>query len=165
MSEVRAEGRATRGALSAVALVLALFSTTAQAGETDQFYAWQALPRDSTSALNEFLNDRFEVGLGWVNSRPWRESMQCIDVAREMTSTIFWFEYGFEFGAARGYGIKAAPASNTEFLTRYRELTVYRDAPLTQPFLKIKRRPAVLVADTWIGLDKISHFRDEGLNY
>jgi hypothetical protein len=148
-----------------IPFLLLLAALPASAGETDQFYAWRHPPTDSTDELNTLLNLQFTRGLEGLNKLKHRRQFPCAEATRRMFRPLRLLEHLTQRGGTRGIHLNESPADNTERIERYGPVALYRDAPWWNTLLHEAPRASIDVGETWFGLDKISHFIAEGLNF
>jgi hypothetical protein len=141
----------------------ALFFTpdSAWGFETDQYLTWSVELQDSSPALNQFVNLRFERVLERLNRKP--RSLECQEVSRllyqDLVGTLLTNRLrGFLHDSA---DIDRFPDNQVSYW-QYRRQSVFRRKafPMLLPMSRTVR-----VGDVYLGTDKLGHFFAFGRRY
>lgn len=156
--------------LSAFVIAI-LISNVLGAAETDQFYAAKAVIRDSSNEMNDYFNQKIELGLDISNHK--KEVAECVDVAEVILTQVLG-----EF-SIKEY-VKDLTFSKVSYFTQhsplierfpddsmkgqdYRAQSIYKHRPFPTNVVGIAR--TININGIFIGTDKIGHFSIIGRSY
>ncbi len=148
--------------LAYVLICLMILSPLLKARETDQFILASHLLKDSSTALNDYIEDKFNQALIKINSSV--KFPSCFQVADKVLSEI----------VGQNSFSQISHFADTSFLVdRYPDLTInnkdyiqasiYEQAGLPFPLVQLAR--TINVGGVYIGSDKLGHFALVGRNY
>lgn len=138
---------------------------SAQATETDQYFAIDKPPRDSLGVLNEKVNRDILGALALVNRRPSWDQHSCQDVAHRIYQRFRILGlHKIEFWAEHTPRIDRVPSEEDE--ARFNEhFSLYRNERLWDWGLAFGIKATFTVAGVHMGADKLSHFFQSGWKY
>ncbi|WP_375771190.1 hypothetical protein NR798_09905 [Archangium gephyra] len=149
-----------------VALALwAAVTGSAQATETDQYFAIDKPPRDSLAVLNEKINRDILGALDLVNRRASGEQYSCQDVAHRIYQRFrISGLHKIELWAENSPRIDRVPSKKDH--ARFRKhFSIYRNERLWDWGLSFGVKATFTVAGVHMGADKLSHFFQSGWKY
>ncbi|HZI07377.1 MAG TPA: hypothetical protein VEZ71_25385 [Archangium sp.] len=152
--------------LSKWALVLwATFTGSAQATETDQYFAIDKPPRDSLGVLNEKVNREILGALELVNRRASWDQYSCQDVAHRVYQRFrISGVHKIELWAEHSPQIDRVPSHEDQEQFR-KQSSIYRNERLWDWGLAFGIKATFTVAGVHMGADKLSHFFQSGWKY
>ncbi|HEY0096427.1 MAG TPA: hypothetical protein VGB96_19015, partial [Archangium sp.] len=138
---------------------------SAQATETDQYFAIDKPPRDSLGVLNEKVNREILGALDLVNRRANGDPYSCQDVAHRVYQRFrISGLHKIELWAENSPRIDRVP-SKQEHARFQRHSSVYRNERLWDWGLSFGVKATFTVAGVHMGADKLSHFFQSGWKY
>ena len=151
------------------ALILALLAAgpSANATETDQYYALGRDIRDSTAAMNWKMNREIALALHFVNRRDPEGRLGCRDVARkifERLRLLGWQK--IELWADLSRHVEQVPGEDEDFSDWLHHKSIYRYSAWWDwgmSVLSITR--TMNLAGDHVGADKLSHYSKQGFVY
>jgi hypothetical protein len=153
-----------------VMLVSTAMATNLYAAETDQFYAKDAIIKDSSDVMNEYFHTAIGEALGKVNSK--KNSVSCRQVAKQVLQTVLG-EFSLIDYAKNGTFSKVSHFSQKspevdrfpEELEggKYRKASIYKHRPFPTNVVGISK--TLNINGIYIGTDKIGHFSIVGKTY
>lgn len=152
--------------LSKWALLLSATVTgSAQATETDQYFAIDKPPRDSLGVLNEKVNREILGALDLVNRRASWDQYSCQDVAHRVYQRFrISGLHKIELWAEHSPQIDRVPSHEDH--ARFRmQSSIYRNERLWDWGLAFGIKATFTVAGVHMGADKLSHFFQSGWKY
>jgi hypothetical protein len=136
-------------------------STTTNAAETDQYFAWRHPPADSTKQIDAAVNAALARGLARANADG---AATCRDAAAAMTAPLSSTARYYFVGPVRAWHLSVEPAGTDE-QWQVAGSGLYRYGGLA-PFGRIiPLDPTVKVGVVLFGTDKIGHFFTNGVRY
>lgn len=141
------------------------------AAETDQFYARDAVIRDSAAELNGYFHQRIELALDKVNNR--KKTFECRDVASEVLVQVLG-EFNLKaYTKDRTFSKVSKFTQDDPTVDRfpedaleekkYREDSIYKNRPFPVNIVGVAR--SINVDGIYMGTDKIGHFSIVGKTY
>ena len=153
-----------------LALGLGAFNTLL-AAETDQFYARDAIIRDSSDELNVYFHKRIELALNKVNQSPKEES--CREVALEVLTQVLGEFNLVVYAKERTFSKVSKFTQEDPSVDRfppdsldqkiYRKGSIYKNRPFPTNVVGIAQ--TINVDGIYMGTDKIGHFSIVGKAY
>lgn len=152
-------------------LVLSLLSLQIKAAETDQFYARDAVIRDSVKELNGYFHQKIDKALVKVNNQ--KKSIECRDVALEVLTQVLG-EFNISEYVKDGTFSKVSRFTQKDSSVErfpedsldqkiYRENSIYKNRPF--PVNIVGVASTINVDGIYMGTDKIGHFSIVGKAY
>ncbi|NOT80751.1 MAG: hypothetical protein HOP07_17335 [Bacteriovoracaceae bacterium] len=141
------------------------------AAETDQFYARDAVIRDSAAELNGYFHQRIELALNKINNS--KKTFECRDVASEVLVQVLG-EFNLKaytkdrtFSKVSKFtqddpSVDRFPEDTLEE-KKYREDSIYKNRPFPVNIVGVAR--SINVDGIYMGTDKIGHFSIVGKAY
>jgi hypothetical protein len=156
-----ARSRAWLGALGSWAAL----TGSAQATETDQYFAIDKPPRDSLGVLNEKVNRELLGALDLVNRRTSWDQYSCQDVAHRVYQRFrISGVHKIELWAEHSPRIDRVPSEEDQ--ARFQQhASLYRNERLWDWGLAFGVKATFTVAGVHMGADKLSHFFQSGWKY
>ncbi len=153
-------------------VVLSLMTSQAlYAAETDQFYARDAVIRDSSDELNKYFHRRMEIALNKVNQSSKNES--CREVALEVLTQVLGEFNLAEYAKDRTFSKVSKFTQEDPSVDRfpedsldqkiYRRGSIYKNRPFPTNVVGIAQ--TINVDGIYMGTDKIGHFSIVGKAY
>ncbi len=154
-----------------ILLCLALSSPIINSAETDQFYARDAVIRDSANELNGYFQEKIELAIDKSNRA--KQSLDCREVALNVfTQVLGEFDIGeyvqdktfskVSYFTQTDLSIERFPADN--FAEKnYRADSIYKKRTYPSNLVGIAR--TINVDGIYMGTDKIGHFSIIGKTY
>ncbi|MCY1075028.1 hypothetical protein [Archangium lansingense] len=148
-----------------IALWATVMTGTAQATETDQYFAIDKRPLDSLGALNEKVNRDILGALELVNRRTNWDSYSCQDVAHRVYQRFrISGLHKIELWAENSPRIDRVP-SKKDHSHFEKHSSIYRSGRLWDWGLSFGVKATFNVAGVHMGADKLSHFFKTGWKY
>jgi len=156
---------------TSILILSIILSTNLFAAETDQFYARDAVIKDSSQALNDFFNSKIDLAVEKVNKKG--NVNDCKLVSAEIfdqllgeVNLIEWYKdktfskvSWFTQNSPLVERFPLDSVSNSEFRTQ----SIYKNRPF--PFNVVSVGRTINVNNIYMGTDKIGHFSIVGKTY
>ena len=154
-----------------VFILVLFFRNESMAAETDQFYATNAVIRDSSNELNDFFQTQMEKGLLKINQQ--KTEATCQEVATEILTQILGEFSIQEYYKNKTFSKVSYFAQKSPLLDRfpsdsmspsdYRSLSIYKFRPFPSNLVEIAR--TLNINGIFVGTDKVGHFSILGKLY
>lgn len=152
-------------------LLTSLIIFSLNAAETDQFYAKDAIIKDSTKAFNDYFNEKIEIALHKSNQK--EKVLSCREVAREVLTQVLGEFSLIDFIKDREFSKVSFFTQNSPLVDRfpedsiktsvYRKDSIYKHRPFPINVAGISR--TININGIYIGTDKIGHISIIGKRY
>ncbi|MGZ3809874.1 MAG: hypothetical protein ACXVCE_17450 [Bacteriovorax sp.] len=150
---------------------VSLSSFSLHCAETDQFYATNAVIRESGQELNDFFHQRIQMGLDISNHA--KSLLGCREVAAQVLTEVLG-EFSIKEYAKDKYFSKVSLfAQHSPLVERYpedsiddesyRSHSIYRHRPF--PFNTVAIARTININGIYVGTDKVGHFSIIGRAY
>jgi hypothetical protein len=160
------------GSVKALTFVLiSAISSSTFAAETDQFYAKDAVIRDSSAEINGFFHEKIKVALDKINQE--KKAVSCRLVAKEVLVQVVGEVSLKEYIKNKAVSKVTSFVKKSPLVERfpddsmsddeYRETSIYKNRALPGSKAAIAR--TINVNGVYLGTDKISHFSMVGRIY
>lgn len=153
-----------------IASFLALTSSL-NAAETDQFYAAQAVIRDSSTEMNAFFHEKIELALDIVNLK--KNPVSCRLAAKEVLKQVVGEFSLSEYIKNKSFSKISVYTQKSPLIERfppetvsekdYRSQSIYRHRPFPVNVVGVAR--TLNLNGIYIGTDKLGHFSIVGKTY
>ena len=150
---------------------LLILTSTSKAAETEQFYASKAVIRDSSAELNDYYQQKIELGLFKSNQKT--VGIACNAVAEEVLTQILGEFSITEYVKDKTFSLVSYFTQNSPLIERfpdesisgkdYRANSIYKHRPFPVNAVGIAR--TINVNGIYMGTDKIGHFSIIGRTY
>lgn len=149
-----------------VAALLVFPWCEARASESDQFMVWGRELEDGSEALNQYLNDEFDLFLTELNADPESAELTPAD------ATVRWYRHIFRhllYGKIRGFfrnsdEVEAYPPRGDDVgMLKYQKMSIFRSRGSFPWILPMSRN--IRLGDVYLGTDKVSHMFGYGRRY